>query len=148
MRGNVRLLCKKCSKYIFVLCLICSLIGNIVLFMKGFDKHLQLTVGTYQTEINSDATYLLIDGQQNFCRYTQKDGVLNSGTYSLTNSSYYTFNVDDGSTFYMLPSKDVFAFFSKADNEIVFYRKLSSVLVFYDTLSGKWPDWCAKYNVN
>lgn len=148
MNKNIKILSKSIVKYLFITGLICSIIGNIILYKMSTEKSSLLLKGTYQTDIDRYKTYILLDNQNNFCRYTQEDGVLDSGTYSLTNSTYYTFYTTDGSIFYMLPSENGFGYISKEMDEIAIYNRLSSALVFYDTPNDKWPDWCTKYKEN
>ena len=132
----------KIIKYLFVTCLVCSMMINLILYTKLHEKKPQLYKGTYQTEIGKPRIYLLLDGQKNFCRYTQEKGVIDSGTYYLTNSTYYTFNTSAGNIFYMFPSEDGFAYVSNECKETITYYHLSTALVYYETPNNVWPKWC------
>ena len=138
----------KIIKYLFVTCLVCSMMSNLILYTELHEKKPQLYKGTYQTKIGKPIIYLLLDGQKNFCRYTQENGVIDSGTYYLTNSTYYTFNPSAGNMFYMFPSEDGFVYVGNECNETITYYHLSTALVYYEIPNNAWPKWCNKYKAN
>ena len=122
---------------ILVSALLVSLVVNIEM-VKDTENNLYLP-GTYQIcDVDSDM-YLMMVEKGNFCRFTQKSGVLDYGTYKESVLGYKLFGIDDNKYCFLYLDDGAYLFESEG-NDIAEYRKLSPALIFFD-IPGDWPIW-------
>ncbi len=123
--------------------LMISLIANVYLYQQRHAPlpHLR---GTYCTDASMGlGTYLIFDGENRFCRYTQTEGVLDDGTCQDLGEGRYALRSEEGRTFCVLQNRDGVYLFDSEENTVSFFPKLKksgAVYMLFD-IPGEYPDW-------
>ena len=123
--------------------LMISLIANVYLYQQRHAPlpHLR---GTYCTDASMGlGTYLIFDGENRFCRYTQTEGVLDDGTCQDLGEGRYALRSEAGRTFCVLQNRDGVYLFDSEENTVSFFPKLKksgAAYMLFD-IPGEYPDW-------
>lgn len=123
--------------------LMISLIANVCLFQQR-NAPLPALRGTYCTDAATGlGTYLIFDGESRFCRYTQREGVLDNGTCEDLGEGRYALRSEEGGEFCVLQNREGVYLFDGEENYVSFFpklKKLGEAYMMFD-IPGEYPDW-------
>ena len=130
--------------YGLALGLILSLLVNIGQLVSSRTEQTLRLEGSYCVDASApspDMPYLVFDEQGHFCRYTQRDGILDQGVYAEVSPRQYALTGEAGSAGLVILEEDGIYDIAAGDPmEAVFLPKFSGVLVFFGNHK---PDWAS-----
>lgn len=123
--------------------LIISLAWNVYFYGRIYGPLPPLR-GTYCTDAAAGlGTYLIFDGEDRFCRYTQTEGVLDEGSCEDLGEGRYALRSGEGRTFGVLQNREGVYLFDGEENYVAFFpklKKLGTAYLLFD-IPGGYPDW-------
>ena len=128
----------RASLLILVILLAASVIFNVVQLSAAESETPSALRGTYgrnETDTRGTELYYVFDGEGNYCKYTQKDGLLEEGRYTEDAPRQVTLAGNSGTTEKVVLEADgIFCAAYDGELSVLFYPRFSEV----PTYIGEW----------
>jgi hypothetical protein len=115
---------------------------NIFYISEEKSNQKNFLLGTFQLKEVNNTICFLADDNNNSCKYSQANGIIENGRYKQLENNVYYLVSDNGKVSIAFLEKEGMNCWELDDKDPVFYEKLGSQLVLYDTTTNEWPEWC------
>lgn len=122
-----------------------SLCANALQFTAANKKPSPVLMGSYgdnQTDFGGKKPYLVFDDQGNYCIYTQTDGLLEEGKYTLDTTTQYSLTGASGNTEKIILEEDgLYCIAADGELSVVFFPRFSDTPMFIGNWTESWTGW-------